>query len=164
MLRLIERLDEPVEASATVTLPFGARQKSRLRIKLDDGRDAGLILARGTVLRHGDRLLAEDNTVVLVQAAPEAVSTAFSDDPMLLARACYHLGNRHVPLQIGVTWVRYLHDHVLDTMVEQLGLRVCAEQVPFEPEAGAYGGHGASDHTHDRHDHSHGHAHQPADG
>ncbi|MGA7802096.1 MAG: urease accessory protein UreE [Gammaproteobacteria bacterium] len=159
MLRLTEKLDEPVEAGATLTLPFGDRQKSRLRTRLDDGREAGLMLERGLVLRHGDCLRADDGTVVRVQAAPEAVSTAFSRDPLVVARACYHLGNRHVPLQIGDTWVRYLHDHVLDAMVEHLGLRVFAEHAPFEPEAGAYDGHSEGAPAHDHHEHHHGHGH-----
>lgn len=159
MLKLIERLDEPVEAGATLTLPFGDRQKSRLRTRLDDGREAGLTLDRGMVLRHGDCLRADDGMVVRVQAAPEAVSTAFSRDPLVVARACYHLGNRHVPLQIGDTWVRYLHDHVLDAMVAHLGLRVFTEHAPFEPEAGAYDSHGAGGHGHDHHHHAHGDHH-----
>ncbi|MEJ2687822.1 MAG: urease accessory protein UreE [Gammaproteobacteria bacterium] len=159
MFTLTERLDEPVEAGATLTLPFGDRQKSRLRTRLDDGRETGLMLERGLVLRHGDCLRAGDGTVVRVQAAPEAVSTAFSRDSLMVARACYHLGNRHVPLQIGDTWVRYLHDHVLDAMVEHLGLRVFAEHAPFEPEAGAYDSHGAGGRGHDHHHHDHGDHH-----
>ena len=99
------------------------------------------MLPRGTVLRGNDRLRAENGLVIEVRAAPEEVSTAFSRAPLLLARACYHLGNRHVALQIGDTWVRYLHDHVLDAMVESLGLKVFFETAPFEPETGAYHAH-----------------------
>jgi hypothetical protein len=85
--------------------------------------------------------------MVVVRAAVGPVSTARAQDPLLLARACYHLGNRHVPLEIAVDYVRYLHDHVLDGMLVQLGLVVVSENVPFEPEAGAFQtGHG---HTHD---------------
>lgn len=139
-LQITERLREPVDAQTTLTLPFQQRQKSRLRTRLDNGQDAGLFLPRGTVLRHGDRLRATSGLVVEVRAAPEAVSTARADDALLLARAAYHLGNRHVALQLGPGWLRYLHDHVLDGMVRELGLAVNREQVPFEPEAGAYGG------------------------
>ncbi len=139
-LQITERLREPVDAQATLTLPFEQRQKSRLRTRLDNGRDAGLFLPRGTVLRHGDRLRATSGLIVEVRAAPEAVSTARADDALLLARAAYHLGNRHVALQLGPGWLRYLHDHVLDGMVRELGLAVSHEQAPFEPEAGAYGG------------------------
>ena len=139
-LQITERLREPVDAQTTMTLPFEQRQKSRLRIRLDNGQDAGLFLPRGTVLRHGDRLRATSGLVVEVRAAPEAVSTARADDALLLARAAYHLGNRHVALQLGPGWLRYPHDHVLDNMARELGLTVNREQAPFEPEAGAYGG------------------------
>ncbi|HQU16899.1 MAG: urease accessory protein UreE [Chromatiales bacterium 21-64-14] len=153
MIRLIEQLaaDSVVAAApSTVTLPFADRQRSRLRTQLDDGREAGLFLPRGTILRHGDLLRAEDGPLVRVRAAAEAVSTARHEDPWRLARACYHLGNRHVALQIGSGWVRYLHDHVLDALAVELGLQVVFERAPFEPEAGAFhGGHGGG--------HSHGH-------
>ncbi len=139
-LQITERLREPADAQATLTLPFEQRQKSRLRIRLDNGQDAGLFLPRGTVLRHGDRLRATSGLVVEVRAAPETVSTARADDALLLARAAYHLGNRHVALQLGPGWLRYPHDHVLDNMARELGLTVNREQAPFEPEAGAYGG------------------------
>ena len=139
-LQITERLREPADAQATLTLPFEQRQKSRLRIRLDNGQDAGLFLPRGTVLRHGDRLRATSGLVVEVRAAPEAVSTARADDALLLARAAYHLGNRHIALQLGPGWLRYPHDHVLDNMARELGLTVNREQAPFEPETGAYGG------------------------
>ncbi|MFZ1324581.1 MAG: urease accessory protein UreE [Candidatus Contendobacter sp.] len=148
-LQIVERLTDASPAQSTLTLPFEQRQKSRLRTRLDSGEDVGLFLPRGTVLRQGDRLRSTCGRVVEVRAAPEAVSTARADDALLLARAAYHLGNRHVALQVGTGWLRYLHDHVLDRMVEDLGLTVSGERAPFEPEAGAYGG----DH------HGHGHAH-----
>ncbi len=147
-LQIVERLSEDLPARATLTLPFDLRQKSRLRTRLDSGEDVGLFLPRGTVLRHGDRLRTTDGWVVEVRAAPETVSTARSDDPLLLARAAYHLGNRHVALQLGVGWLRYAHDHVLDRMVRELGLTVSGEQAPFEPEAGAHGGGHHPGHAH----------------
>ncbi|ABI55540.1 urease accessory protein UreE [Alkalilimnicola ehrlichii MLHE-1] len=162
MLTLTERLPQAAPADATLTLPFEVRQKSRFRATLDDGREVGVMLSRGEILRDGQCLQAGDGTVVRVHAAAEAVSTVRGDDGLALARACYHLGNRHVPLQIGAGFARYLHDHVLDDMLRGLGLEVVSEQAPFEPEPGAYGGgHG---HTHS-HDHSHqhdpaGHAHE----
>jgi urease accessory protein len=163
MLQVIERVEENVPAQAALTLPFELRQKSRLRAQLDDGTEVALLLPRGMVLRHGDRLRAVNGLVIEVRAAAEAVSTAFTKDTTLLARACYHLGNRHVPLQIGDTWLRYVHDHVLDRLVTQLGLRVFPEQAPFEPEAGAYA-HAEPEfrrldadphHHHDQHAHDH---------
>ena len=148
-LQIVERLAEPLPAQATLTLPFELRQKSRLRTRLDSGEDVGVFLARGTVLRDGDRLRTVNGLIVAVRAAPEAVSTARTDDPLRLARAAYHLGNRHVALQLGPGWLRYLHDHVLDGLAQALGLSVVSEQAPFEPEAGAYGGgHRSFDHEH----------------
>lgn len=127
-------------AQATVTLTLEQRARSRLRVRLDDGREAGIFLDRGEGLRDGDCLVAEDGLVVRVRAARERVSTVVCADPHLLARACYHLGNRHVALQIEPGRLRYLHDHVLDDLVRGLGLTVTTEDAPFEPEPGAYGG------------------------
>lgn len=131
-------------AEVKLVLPFQLRNKSRLRTALDTGEEVGLILERGSILRGGDLLLADDGRVVQVVAEPETVSTVRASEPLALCRASYHLGNRHVALQIGDGWVRYQHDHVLDEMVRGLGLAVTIEQAPFEPEAGAYGGHSHS--------------------
>jgi len=142
MLKAIEVLTEQIkDTQLSLTLPFELRQKSRLKATLDNGDEVGLMLPRGTVLRGGDCLRAEDGSVIRVCAAKETVSTATITDPHLFARACYHLGNRHVPLQIGENWLRYLHDHVLDDMLKGLGIQVTCEQATFEPESGAYGGH-----------------------
>jgi len=139
MQRFVEILpDHSSAVSATITLSFEQRTRSRLRVKTDSDIEAGLFLPRGTILNQGDHLRAEDGTVVEVKAASETVSCASTGDPLLLSRACYHLGNRHVPLQIGPGSVRYLHDHVLDDMVRALGLMVVTMQAPFEPEQGAY--------------------------
>lgn len=153
MLELIEKAGaESADRGAddTVVLPYALRQKSRQRVRLASGRDAAIVLAPGTHLHDGDRLRAADGTSIRVSAATEAVSTARTADPLRFARACYHLGNRHVALQIGAGWVRYQPDHVLDEMVRRLGLTVEQEAVPFEPERGAYHGHahGASDGHH----------------
>lgn len=161
IIKVIERLDQAQKPQATLTLPFELRQKSRLRATLDNGEEVGLMLERGQVLRHGTQLRAETGLIIEVQAAPESVSTVYSSDPLLLARACYHLGNRHVPLQIAEGLCRYQHDHVLDDMVRSLGLEVIHEIASFEPEAGAYG-HSHTNHGHSNtnsHDHSHHHPH-----
>lgn len=152
MIRLTRRL-ETGTPSATLTLDLDSRIKSRLRVTLDDGREAGLFLERGQLLRGGQLLGAEEGgEVVQVIAAAERVSTVRCADPLRLARACYHLGNRHVPLQIEAGFARYQHDHVLDDMVRGFGLEVVVEQAPFEPEAGAY--------QSAPHGHSHGHEHR----
>jgi urease accessory protein len=128
-------------AQVKLVLPFQLRNKSRLRTTLENGEEVGLILERGSILRGGDLLLADDGRIVEVVAEPETVSTVHAAEAVSLCRATYHLGNRHVALQIGDGWVRYQHDHVLDEMVRGLGLVVTLEEAPFEPEAGAYGGH-----------------------
>lgn len=148
MLKITARLDHHDAAEAELYLPFEIRQKSRFRATLADGTSVGVYLPRGGLLRGGDRLRAEDGRVIAVRAAPEAVSTVAHADPRQLARGAYHLGNRHVQLQLGAGWLRYLQDHVLDGMCRQLGLSVTHEQAAFEPEAGAYGGHHGHRHAH----------------
>jgi urease accessory protein len=148
MLTISQRLQEPRAADAHLVLPFELRSRSRFRAQLVGGEEVGVILARGQILRGGDLLLAADGRVIEVGAAEETVSTVHSAEPRSLARAAYHLGNRHVALQIGAGWLRYSHDHVLDEMLRGLGLRVTAEQAPFEPEAGAYHADGDVGHGH----------------
>jgi urease accessory protein len=141
---------------ATLTLPHAQRQKSRQRVRLDDGREVAIWLTAGPGLRDGDRL-AGDGLCVEVRAAAEEISVARCDDPLTLARTCYHLGNRHVPLQVGVGEARYLGDPVLDAMARKQGARVERAELPFEPEPGAYAGghsHGEGAHGHDT-KHSH---------
>lgn len=130
-------------ACERLLLPFESRCKSRLRTRLASGEEAGLFLERGRLLRGGDKLLGNDGRVVEVVAAPEMLMQATSDDPLQLARAAYHLGNRHVAVQVLAGSLRFARDHVLGEMVRGLGLPVTEVKAPFEPEAGAYGGHGA---------------------
>jgi urease accessory protein len=139
MLNVTRKIHDARAATERLVLPFELRQKSRLRTHLASGAEVGLFLERGTVLRGGDLLQAEEGTIIEVVAADETVSTVTSNDASQLARAGYHLGNRHVAVQIGAGWLRYRHDHVLDDMVRGLGLPVTVEQAPFEPEGGAYG-------------------------
>jgi urease accessory protein len=154
MLHLREIVHSGASTSATlatVTLTLGDRRKSRLLMTLDDGREAALMLTRGSALRDGDVLRADEGTLVLVRAAAESLSIASTADSHLLLRGAYHLGNRHVPVQLGDGWLAYEHDHVLDDMVRGLGLHVETRVAPFEPEGGAHGHH---------HDHAHPHGHE----
>ncbi len=156
MLRILERIPAG-EPTATLTLPLDQRVRARLRVTLDDGRDAGLFLDRGPILRDGDLLRAEDGSLIRVRAAAEPVSVARTQDGHLLARACYHLGNRHTPLQILPGEVRYPHDPVLDAMLQGLGLEPEYAERPFEPEPGAYGEHGSGHQAGHGHGHHHSH-------
>jgi urease accessory protein len=149
MLMISQRLAAMRTPDTRLVLPFELRSRSRFRARLENGEQVGVMISRGRVLRGGDLLLADDGRVVEVAAAPETVSTAHADDARLLARAAFHLGNRHVALQIGAAWLRYSHDHVLDDMVRGLGLHLTVDELPFEPEAGAYHSHGAGESAHD---------------
>jgi len=141
----------------TLTLPYEKRQKSRFRAQINNGKDAGISIERGSVLRGGDYLQSRDGQIVLIISADEEVSSIHCDSAQDLARAAYHLGNRHVSLQVGGHWLRYLKDHVLDEMIQGFGLIVKHEFTTFEPEVGAYhGGHSHASHDdNDKHNHHH---------
>jgi urease accessory protein len=133
-------------------LPFELRQKSRLRARLASGEEVGLMLARGTVMRGGDVVKTMDGREVQIVAAKEKLLHIESDQ---LARVAYHLGNRHVPVQVGQGFLRIAEDHVLEEMARKLGARVSHIEAPFEPEAGAYHRHDEMGHGGKIHDHHH---------
>jgi urease accessory protein len=151
MLTITERVPHGHDFQDRLVLPFDRRQKSRLRVRLESGDEAALVLERGGILRGGDRLRADDGRIVLVEAADEAVLRVTADDALHLMRAAYHLGNRHVPLQIGPGWLRLARDHVLKHMLVGLGVTVVDDVAPFDPEGGAYGSlhQPHDDHRHD---------------
>lgn len=153
-----------VEVRGRLVLPFDLRQKSRLRARLESGEEVALVLPRGEVLRGGDLVVASDGRVIEVVAAPEQLLHVECATPTALARAAFHLGNRHVPVQIGAGFLRIGADHVLEEMLRGLGATVSSTVAPFEPEAGAYGaghhhaegeGHGGRIHEYGEH-HEHG--------
>ena len=149
---------ELASVDATLSLDYGQRVKCRLRATLDDGRAAGLFLPRGTVLKDGDVLTGDSGLHVVIVAADEQLSVCAVELPLLFARACYHLGNRHVPLQIKAGVLSYQHDHVLDDMLRGFGLEVRVEMASFHPENGAYSSASSGEHSHS-HGHSHAHHH-----
>lgn len=146
-----------ITAQAQLKLPFNLRQKSRLRTKLVTGEDAWLLLPRGEILRGGDRLQASDGRIVEVVSEIEDVLHVECANAMALARAAYHLGNRHVPVQVGDGFLRIAADHVLAAMLKGLDATLTTMHAPFEPEAGAYGSYGADGGGHHHSDES-GHA------
>jgi urease accessory protein len=150
MIRLTQINMVCQKAFTTLTLDYEARTKSRQKVQLDNGMDAGLFLERGRVLKQGDILSSETGDTVKVLAAAEAVSTVYADTPKELLLACYHLGNRHVSLEIREDRLRYRQDHVLDDMIYHLGLVVVHDLVPFMPESGAYQA-GSHHHGHGEH-------------
>ncbi len=125
-----------------LVLNFDARTKSRLRTRLASGTEVGIFLPRGTILRGGNKLQSQEEHIIEVVAAPEQLLEARCSDALELTRAAYHLGNRHVAVEIGTDgqghWLRIQADHVLENMLVGLGAKVRAIQAPFEPEAGAY--------------------------
>ncbi len=149
MLVLTHRI-ESNDRAVELPLPYEYRQKARFRTRLPDGTDVGWFLEHdGQPLRGNDCLQAEDGRVVRIVAKPEAVLHVTAENPEDLMRAAYHLGNRHVQLQVGAGWLRLLDDYVLADMLAQMGVNTEKTVAPFEPEAGAYGG---------GHHHSHGDA------
>ncbi|QRF56769.1 urease accessory protein [Variovorax sp. PDC80] len=154
-----------LKRAATIELDWDVRQKSRFDATDSQGRQIGVFLPRGTAVRGGDVLVAEDGSLVRVIAAPQPVlrithCTAHGT-PFDLTRAAYHLGNRHVPIELKPDHLKIEPDHVLADMLRSMHLIVVAVEEAFEPEGGAYGSHEHSHgggHSHD-HDHSHGHAH-----
>lgn len=146
MLIVQKRIAPQPACDAELVLPFELRQKSRLRTTVASGEEIGLFLPRGTLLRDGDCLRADDGRVVRVEAAPEELIEARCADADALARAAYHLGNRHTPVQVGAGWLRLAADDVLAAMLCGMGAVVTSVRAPFEPEAGAYaaGGHAHS--------------------
>jgi len=140
MLTLSERCDPVAEPYGELVLPFDLRIRSRLRTRLVSGEEAVLKTERGAVLRGGECLKAEDGRVVRVSAAPESVMHITCSSQFEFTRAAYHLGNRHVPVEIGGGFLRIAADHVLCDMLLGLGAKVEQLEAPFEPESGAYGG------------------------
>jgi urease accessory protein len=164
----IARSAYKVEVRGQLRLPFESRQKSRLKTKLVSGEEVGLMLPRGEILRGGDLVTASDGRVIEIVAEPEKVLHVECKSAAELAKAAYHLGNRHVPVQVGDGFLRLTADHVLAEMLKNLGAKVSEMQAPFEPEAGAYAGghhqhdemgHGGKIHDHHGHDHDHDHDH-----
>ena len=165
-----------LKRAATVELDWDVRQKSRFDTVDSQGRRIGVFLPRGTAVRGGDVLVAEDGSLIKVIAAPQAVLVITHctqhGTPFDLIRAAYHLGNRHVPIELKSDHLKIEPDHVLAAMLRSMHLIVREAEEAFEPEGGAYGAHGAKpvgpvlhpdayggshDHGHDHHGHSHSH-------
>ena len=146
--------------AAHVALDWDTRSKSRFDATDSAGRHLGVFLPRGQVVRGGDVLVAEDGSLIRVDAAPQPVTVvrARADAPLDLLRAAYHLGNRHVPLEVGADHLKLERDHVLAAMLRAMHLVVVDEVSAFEPEAGAYAGGGHAHAAHGHHD-AHGHDH-----
>ena len=156
-----------IQRASTLTLDWDTRQKSRFDATDSQGRALGVFLPRGAVVRGGDVLVAEDGSLVRVQAAPQAVLriTACTEhgSPFDLTRAAYHLGNRHVPIELQPDHLKIEPDHVLADMLRAMHMTVVQVSESFEPENGAYGDHGVSSHGHGHgHSHEHGHEHAHA--
>jgi urease accessory protein len=164
----IPRSAYALQVKGTLRLPFEQRQKSRLHAKLVSGEEVALMLPRGEILRGGDLVTASDGRIIEVVAEVEKLAQADCRTPPALARCADHLGNRHVPVEVGAGYLRISVDRVLEEMLKGLGAKVSHIESAFEPEAGAYGGghqhaemgHGGKIHEFgEPHDHEHGHDH-----
>ncbi|HNC52654.1 MAG TPA: urease accessory protein UreE [Accumulibacter sp.] len=133
--------DRDTPASDRLVLAYDARCRSRQRVVLVGGEELGYVFPAGTVLRHGDRLRTGSGRVVAIEAAAEALLEVRTDDTLQLIRAAYHLGNRHVPVQLAEGCLRLQPDHVLAEMLLGLGCTVTEVEAPFDPEGGAYAAH-----------------------
>lgn len=158
--------DHGYQVSHVLALDAEERTRSRLKFAATDGTIFKLELPRGTVLYHGDLLRdASQRWCVKVEAKPEPVTTVRAADSLMHLRAAYHLGNRHVPLEITAEYLRFSPDSVLEDMVRQMGLTITKEVAPFQPEPGAYHGtsggssHNSSHNGSHKHAHSHTHSH-----
>ena len=149
-----------LKRAAMVELDWDVRQKSRFDAVDSQGRRIGVFLPRGTAVRGGDVLVAEDGSLIKVIAAPQAVLVITHctqhGTPFDLTRAAYHLGNRHVPIELKPDHLKIEPDHVLAAMLRSMHLIVREADEAFEPEGGAYGAHGGA------HGHDHGHSHGAA--
>lgn len=153
-----------LKRAACVSLDWDVRQKSRFDATDSTGRTLGVFLPRGTVVRGGDVLVAEDGSLIRVESAPQQVLVirhcAHHGQPFDLIRAAYHLGNRHVQIELKSDHLKIEPDAVLAQMLRGMHLIVTEETGAFEPEGGAYGGGHGHAHSHDHgHDHSHDHSH-----
>jgi len=152
-----------LKRAATIELDWDVRQKSRFDTVDSQGRRIGVFLPRGTAVRGGDVLVVEDGSLIKVIAAPQAVLVITHctqhGTPFDLTRAAYHLGNRHVPIELQPDHLKIEPDHVLAAMLRSMHLIVREADDAFEPENGAYGAHGGG-HAH-AHDHGHSHGATP---
>lgn len=160
----VRRSAYKLDIGGQLKLPFESRQKTRLRTKLTSGEEVALMLPRGEILRGGDLVTASDGRVIEVAAELEKVLHVECETTTDLARVAYHLGNRHVPVEVGKGYLRLAADHVLENMLKKLGAKVSEMEAAFEPEAGAYAGghHHDGEHEariHDQHGHEHDHHH-----
>jgi urease accessory protein len=142
MLRCSRIVESAVPDGAThaVELGYDERVKSRLAAVCKDGTAVAILLPRGTVMRNGTLLGADDGAIVRVVAAPQPVARITADSTLTLVRAVYHLANRHVPAQLAADHALIEADPVLERMLQSLGARIEHLDAPFDPEPGAYGG------------------------
>lgn len=160
MLLAYERFDHThSEIADSITLDQDTRKKARIKGKTDGGLDIGIFMERGHPLLIGEVLKTECGLFIEIKGQAEPVSTAIATDWLTFCKVCYHLGNRHTSLQIGELWVRFKPDYVLEELAQKYGLTINNTPTIFEPENGAYGGHGHS-HAHDKTENKeHSHAH-----
>lgn len=140
-----------------VLIDFDRRHRRRIQLVTEGGEALLLDLPQAVRLRDGDGLVLDDGRIVRVEARAEALLDIHAHDAAGLVRIAWHLGNRHLPVQLLGSHIRIRADHVIAEMVRGLGGHVLEMDAPFDPEAGAYAGGHRHDHD-DEDGHSHGDA------
>ena len=145
---ILRKLSKGLASSDSVTLNYDNRYRRRIAMKTDGGKDFLLDLAKTTELRSGDLIELEDGRFIEVKAASEKLMKATSDEPLLILKAAWHIGNRHLSCEIKMDNLIVRFDHVILQMLENLGLTLEVINQPFNPEGGAYGDTRTTGHQH----------------
>ena len=145
---ILRKLSKGLASPDSVTLNYDNRYRRRIVLKTDGGKDFLLDLAKTTELRSGDLIELEDGRFIEVKAASEKLMKATSDEPLLILKAAWHIGNRHLSCEIQMDNLILRFDHVILQMLENLGLTLEVINQPFNPEGGAYGDTRTTGHQH----------------
>ena len=138
MIKITRRYHGADMPSHTLSMTYQERTKGRIRVTSQSGLDFGLFLERGHPLKHGEQLVSDEGVIVLVNAQPEALIEAYCEDWDTFVRCCYHLGNRHVPIEIHTLKLYMQEDRILENMLQHLGMQTQPIKKGFHPEQGAY--------------------------
>ena len=150
---------DPTLSTDEILIDYDRRHRRRIVLKTQSGQDILLDLPQATRLRDGDGLQLQSGAIIRVRARPEPLAEIHAHSDAELIRIAWHLGNRHLPVQLLRDKIRIRQDHVIEAMVEQLGGHIDRIEAPFDPEAGAYAGGHSHNHDNEEEDHAHSHPH-----
>lgn len=150
---------DPTLSTDEILIDYDRRHRRRIVLKTETGQEILLDLPQATRLRDGDGLQLQSGAIIRVRARPEPLAEIHAHSEAELIRIAWHLGNRHLPVQLLRDKIRIRQDHVIEAMVEQLGGHIDRIEAPFDPEAGAYAGGHSHNHDDEEEDHAHSHPH-----